>query len=236
MRCLFSLLVLLCLSGCMLVNPVKRMSLNEIDFKKPLPRTGKRVVVWFDEVVPGKPLNETVWDSAKGPFWDQEEAQQIGVTVSYKIDPVYMPAGATAATTATGARWVVPFGTLMSGMMKSALDQHFLGSVICYSETCVKNAVASTHPNSLLRIKPSFKVSTPAPTSLNLSYSSDVSFGVYSSPSFSQVRSGRSFISKKDMKLNPIVSYMAIGQMRDYSKEYLETIVADLLTKAYPYN
>lgn len=68
MKCLFSLLVLLYLSGCMLINPVKRMALNEIDFKKPLPRTEKRVVVWFDEVVPGKPLNETVWDSAKGPY------------------------------------------------------------------------------------------------------------------------------------------------------------------------
>lgn len=158
------------------------------------------------------------------------------MTVSYNINPVIMPAGGSAATTATGGRWVVPFGTLMSGMMKSALDQHFLGNVICYTEACAKSAVALTHPHSLLRVKPSFKVWTPSPTSLNLNYASDVTFGVYSSPSFAPVRSGRSFISKKDMKLNPIISYKAISQMRDYSKEYAEAIVNDVLTKAYPGN
>jgi hypothetical protein len=236
MKYLFGLMVLVFLSGCMLFNPVKRMSLEEIDFKKSLPRTDKHVVVWLEEVVPGKPLNETVWDSASGPFWDQEESRQIGLTVSYQIDPLIMPTGATAVTTAKGALWVVPFGPLMSGMMKSALDQHFLGSVICYDAACADAAIASTHADSLLRVRPTFRVWTPSPTSLNLNYASEVTFGVYSSSSLGLVRSGKSNLTRENMKLNPIISYKAISEMRDYSKEYMEAIVADLLTKAYSPN
>jgi hypothetical protein len=221
------------LPGCMLINPMKRMDLGEVSFKKPLPNVEKRVVVLFEEVVPGKPLNETVWDSAIGPYWDQDESRQIGVTVSYRVDPVIMSGGATAATTAQGARWVVPFGPLISYMMKSALEQHFLGGDICYTDTCVRNAIASGHVGSLLRVRPAFRVWTPSPTSLTLNYSSDISFGVYSSPSFELSRSGRSFLSKPDMKLNRIISYKAISEMRDYSKEYAEEVVWDVLTKAY---
>lgn len=221
------------LSGCMLINPVKRMDLQEVTFKRPLPHVEKRVVVLFDEVVPGKPFNETVWDSVTGPFWDLDEAGQIGLTVSYKIDPIMMPAGASAITTATGARWVVPFGPLMSAMMKSALEQHFSGGIVCYTDSCAKIALASGQGDSLLRVKPTFKVWTPSPTSLTLNYSSDITYGVYTPGSFGVERSGRSFLSKLDMKLNKIISYKAISEMRDYSKEYAEEVVGDLLARAY---
>lgn len=221
------------LSGCMLINPVKRMDLEEVNFKKPLPHVEKKIIVLLEEVIPGKPLNETVWDSAHGPFWDQEESQQIGLTVSYRVDPIIMPGGASAATTAQGARWVVPFGPLVSHMMKSALEQHFVGGVVCYTDSCVQSAMTSGPVGSLLRVKPSFRVWTPFPTSLTLNYSSDISFSVHALPSFEPLRSGRSFLSKTDMKLNRFISYKAISEMRDYSKEYAEEVVWDILSKAY---
>ncbi|MBJ6724388.1 hypothetical protein [Geomesophilobacter sediminis] len=222
------------ISGCMLFNPVKRMPLDEVSLKKPMPRVGEKVVVLFEDVVAGKPLNETVWDNAVGPFWDPEEAQQIGLTVSYRIDPVYMSTGASAATTATGARWVVPFGPLISTMMKSALDQYFLAGVVCYSDGCAKDAISTGRAGRMIKVKSGFKVWTPSPTSLSLNYSSDLSFSVYSSSTLVTLSSGKSSLIKRDMKLNPIISYSAINEMRKYSKEFAESVVADVLSKAFP--
>jgi hypothetical protein len=232
-KCLAITILACLLSGCMLINPVKRMPLEEVGFNKPMPRIEKKVVVLLEEAVAGKPLSETVWDNFSGPFWDPEESQQIGVTVFYRFAPVVIPGGATAATTAEGARWVVPFGPLLSDTMKSAMEQHFLSNIECYSDDCVQQAISSGQVDTLLRIKSSFKVWTPSPTSLRLSYSSDVAFATYSSPLFTRARSGISNITRTDMKLNSIISYMAISEMRDYSKEFIEEVVGDVLTRAF---
>jgi hypothetical protein len=58
----------------------------------------ENINIIFEEVLPGKPLNETVWDNKSGPFWDIQESKQIGFTQDYKkFVPVVFSAGILGA-------------------------------------------------------------------------------------------------------------------------------------------
>jgi hypothetical protein len=83
--------------------------------------------VAFEETLPSKPLSETVWDNAKGPFWDVEESKQIGFTQDYsKFMPVAASAGIiggavggaiaglAAGPELVNTRIVIPFGRIFS--------------------------------------------------------------------------------------------------------------------------
>jgi hypothetical protein len=103
----------------------------------------------FEEVLPGKPLNETVWDNKSGPFWDIQESKQIGFTQDYKkFVPVAVSAGlvggaiggavagAAAGPTLVDTRIVVPFGNIFSGTFESAMKNSLKHYSICFNLSC----------------------------------------------------------------------------------------------------
>ena len=116
----------------------------------------------FEEVIPGKPLNETVWDNAKGPFWDVEESKQIGFTQDYsKFIPVAASAGVIGgaiggaiAGVAVGpdlvnTRIVIPFGNDFSTTLDSAIQKNVGNHTVCFQPQCSSSANAK----NVLKIK-----------------------------------------------------------------------------------
>ncbi len=109
----------------------------------------KNLRVIFDEVIPGKPLNETVWDNASGPFWDVEESKQIGFTQDYTS---FIPVAATAgliggaiggavAGAAAGPDLVktkifIPFGNVFSRTFQAAMPKNMNDYSICFNSIC----------------------------------------------------------------------------------------------------
>ena len=70
------------LAGCgITLFPTKRKPLEITFIEKDLPTRSQKILVKFQEVIPDKPLKETVWDNVYGPFWDVEESQRIGYTL-----------------------------------------------------------------------------------------------------------------------------------------------------------
>ena len=105
--------------------------------------------VIFQEVIPGRPLNETVWDNATGAFWDIKESKQIGFTQDYsKFVPVAATAGliggaiggavagATAGPQLVDTRIVIPFGNVFSGTFESAIAKNIKHYLICFNSSC----------------------------------------------------------------------------------------------------
>jgi hypothetical protein len=103
----------------------------------------QKISVQFESVVPGKPLDETVWDNVSGPFWDVSESEQIGFTQNYsKFVPVAIASGvvggaiAGAVVGASGGpelmdtRIVIPFGRIFGGVFQSGFKQAFPNSTI----------------------------------------------------------------------------------------------------------
>lgn len=116
----------------------------------------------FEEVIPGKPLNETVWDNANGPFWDIEESKQIGFTQDYsEFIPVAASAGviggalggaiagATAGPDLVKTRIVIPFGNVFSTTLESAI-QNNVGS---YSACCQPKCHHLSTAKNVLKIR-----------------------------------------------------------------------------------
>jgi hypothetical protein len=103
----------------------------------------------FQEVIPGKPLNETVWDNATGAFWDVKESKQIGFTQNYsKFIPLAATAGviggavggaiagAAAGPQLVDTRIVIPFGNVFSNTVESALGKNIKRYLVCFNSAC----------------------------------------------------------------------------------------------------
>lgn len=106
--------------------------------------TVKNIQIMLEESVLGKPLNETVWDNASGPFWDIKESKQIGFTQHYKpqffaIPPILLPVVAQSGANLIDSRIVIPFGNILSSKLDSAAQKNFQTSKICFDEKCVNN-------------------------------------------------------------------------------------------------
>jgi hypothetical protein len=117
--------------------------------------------VIFEEVIPGKPLNETVWDNAHGPFWDVKESKQIGFTQDYsKFVPLAATAGliggaiggavagAAAGPQLVDTRIVIPFGNVFSGTFESAIAANIKQHLTCFNSSCA----AQAFPDNVLSI------------------------------------------------------------------------------------
>jgi len=113
----------------------------------------QNINIIFEEVLPGKPLNETVWDNRSGPFWDIQESKQIGFTQDYKkFVPVVFTAGllggAIGGAVVVGAagprlvdtRIVVPFGNVFSGTLESAIKNNHKNYSVCFNPPCKSQA------------------------------------------------------------------------------------------------
>ena len=116
----------------------------------------------FEEVIPGKPLNETVWDNKNGPFWDLKESKQIGFTQDYsEFIPVAATAGviggaiggAVAGVTAgpglVKTRIYIPFGNVFTKTVESAIKANAGQYSVCYQPECGSQMIG----NNILKIK-----------------------------------------------------------------------------------
>lgn len=128
----------------------QQLSLTDID----------DISIVFEEAIPGKPLNETVWDNAAGPFWDVEESKQIGFTQDYsKFLPVAASAGllggaiggavagGVAGPDLVNTRIVIPFGNIFSKTFESAISKNIKKYSICYRPSCSSQATGSNSLN-----------------------------------------------------------------------------------------
>jgi hypothetical protein len=157
---------------CLIFLSISITSCTSLSRRKPLEITPysqqlsltdlEDINIIFEEVIPGKPLNETVWDNAIGPFWDIKESEQIGFTQDYsKFMPVAASAGViggaiggAVAGVAAGpklvkTRIVIPFGNIFSKTFESAIKNNIKNYSVCYTPSCA----AQSSVQDLLRIK-----------------------------------------------------------------------------------
>lgn len=120
------------------------------------------VSVVFEETLPKRPLNETVWDNRTGPFWDSEESRQIGFTQDYsKFLPVAVSAGViggavggavaglSAGPELVESRIVIPFGNIFTTTFASAIAANSKK----YSACCLPDCDAQKTGLSVLKIR-----------------------------------------------------------------------------------
>jgi hypothetical protein len=105
----------------------------------------ERLIAKFEPAVPGKPLNETVWDNVSGPFWDKKESKQIGFTQNYKpqfllIPPPALPAVAHGGTGLVDSQIVIPFGNIFTTLFESAAQRSFTKVVTCFEQDCANTS------------------------------------------------------------------------------------------------
>lgn len=143
----FALILTICfLSSC---SWQKRNPLEIAHFTEQLLiNAPSQLVLQFKESVPGKPLDETVWDNVSGPFWDIKESNQIGFTQNYKpqaffIPPILLPAAAKAGVNLTDTRIIVPFGKIFSGVFSSAIQKNIKRTTVCFKKICTHNLDSS---------------------------------------------------------------------------------------------
>jgi hypothetical protein len=147
-------LISLSISNSSCTTLPRRQPLDTIPYTLQIPSENvENINIIFEEVLPGKPLNETVWDNKSGPFWDIQESKQIGFTQDYKkFVPVVVSAGilggaivGTAVGVAAGpklvdTRIVIPFGNIFSGTFESAIKNNFKHYSICFNPSCKSQA------------------------------------------------------------------------------------------------
>jgi hypothetical protein len=142
------LLLLFSTSGCTTLE--RRTPLEATQYNQQLSSTGfEQIQLVFEETLPKKPLNETVWDNRVGAFWDIEESKQIGFTQDYsKFMPVAATAGVlggaiggavaglSAGPSLVNTRIVIPFGNIFSKTLESAIAANSKNYSVCYSPNC----------------------------------------------------------------------------------------------------
>lgn len=134
--------------GC--TTLARRTPLEVTPYNRQLSLTGfEEIQVVFEETLPRKPLNETVWDNRVGALWDVEESKQIGFTQDYsKFMPVAATAGVlggaiggvvaglSAGPSLVNTRILIPFGNIFSKTLESALVANSKKYSVCYSPNC----------------------------------------------------------------------------------------------------
>ena len=133
----------------------KPLTLGEIT--QPLPSQNLNVLVDFEEVIPTKPLPETVWDNVSGPFWNVTESNQIGFTQHYKaqffaIPPPLLPAAAQSGANLVDSQIMMPFGRTFTGVFEAALKKSVPRYYICYDKACSERAMRQGDYDKTLRI------------------------------------------------------------------------------------
>lgn len=132
------------------------LTIGSIDNKMPI--YSGRITICFEEVVVGKPFNETVWDNISGPFWDIKESNQIGFTQNYKPQFLLIPVFLVPDTAKTGrnlvnTRIIVPFGRTFTGIFESAVKKSFSDYYICFNDEIRKTIIEQKHPQYILKIR-----------------------------------------------------------------------------------
>ena len=154
-----SLLILL-LSFFLLVGcSVKRSDLQITPFNTQLgePSNSKKVLVKFEESIPGKPLSETIWKNAT-PIWDPGESKQIGYDQDdsdlIAASAVFGIVGAIAVgTQKDDALIMVPFGRLLVEKFQAGLKNAFPDSKACVEPFCEESEIISHKSNHTISLR-----------------------------------------------------------------------------------
>lgn len=229
--CLWVIVLSTVLSSCALP---RRKPVQIAPFNQNLPVvSNETIVIRFEESVPGKPLNQTVWDNISGPFWDVTESKQIGFTQHYKaqffaVPPPLLPTVAQSGANLIDTQIVIPFGNIFSAIVESAAQKNSQPAVFCYDEDCLKR---SSIPAILkLRIEKFFVWEAPL-NHLNL----------YVKGKSSYWRSGaivRDYEFERSMlsqKLGSVFSTHSafMDEMNRLSNQFARDIVAEVFSKEF---
>lgn len=148
-------LIVALLSSC---SWQRRKPLTIGEISQELPPHTENIVVYFVEVVPSKPLFETVWDNVSGPFWNVTESNQIGFTQHYKpqffaIPPPLLPVAAQSGVNLVDSQIMMPFGRTFTGVFESALKKSFHNYQVCYDNSCLEKSIQQANYTQALKIK-----------------------------------------------------------------------------------
>jgi hypothetical protein len=150
-------LLALLISGCgSMMNVDNRRPLNISPLDTSLPPNTQKILVRYENTLPGYPLAETVWDNVSGAFSDKKESQQIGYTQNYsKLLPAAAAAGAvggaiggavlgaTAGPHLVDTRIVIPFGRIFEDVFESGRQKVFPISSASFDDAAERKELLS---------------------------------------------------------------------------------------------
>lgn len=224
-------------TGCgVTLSPVKRAPLQISSFNTSVAPDSRKVLVRFQNTLPGGPLAETVWDNGAGAFIDAKESQQIGFTQNYsEMIPTATlggaAAGAAVATRPSYTRIVIPFGRIFEGVFQGGLQKAFPNSSVCLDDSCEQKALQPA-PDPVVKLRiTDFKVWEEPLNHINLT--TTVECRVY------RVNSGKPeniFEIKKEVTKQSIGSVMStssgfIHSMNKISNDFAATVSEEILEK-----
>lgn len=226
------------LSGCggVTMSPVKRAPLQIDGYQSSLQPDQRKLLVKFEEVIPGHPVSETVWDNVSGPFFDIIESKQIGFTQDYGklaagTTVAGIPGGLVAGMRPDYTRIVIPFGRIFEEEFKAGLSKTFPNAIACATKEC---EATSLNPQYTVDIKVSqFKIWEKPLNHLNLKATIDctVRSTIGNAPEYS-------FQINKQLDSYPLASGLATSQsvireMNKASNQFSAEIVEDILKELH---
>jgi hypothetical protein len=142
--------ILLCAGSCV-TQSVQRKALEVVPLTSPVAQPGASVLLRFDEFLPGKPLNETVWDNYRGAFWDPHESRLIGFTQNYR--PLDYLAGNVNPVEMVKTQMVIPFGRLLAETLESTLKNSSVRPSVCFEHACAEGPTDGARSPGILAVR-----------------------------------------------------------------------------------
>jgi hypothetical protein len=209
--------MLVCLAGCDALSPSGRRSLEISPFRGELPPDERSVVVDLRSAVPGRPLEETVWDSASGPLWDVSASKAVDYARRRRV---------------SASRIVIPFGRILTEKFRSALEGHFSRWALCTSDTCVRAETARLDPDDVLTVSVRRFKAWEEPRN-HLNYAADVIYAVRAKGEGGEVRARQMHRDLAAYKAGGLFNTRGafLKHMNQSANDFAEDIVQDVLRK-----
>jgi hypothetical protein len=209
--------MLACLAGCDAFSPNGRRPLEIFPFHGKLPRVEKSIVVDLRSAVPGRPLEETVWDNASGPLWDESASKAIDYARRRRV---------------TESRIVIPFGRILTEKFRSALEGHFSRWALCTSDACVRTETARLEPDDVLTVSVQRFKAWEEPRN-HLNYAADVIYAVRAKGEGGEVRARQMHRDLAAYKAGGFFNTRGtfLKHVNQSANDFAEDIVQDVLRK-----
>jgi hypothetical protein len=216
------------ISGCgTTLSPIKRQSLEVFPLETSLAPNSQKILVRFENTLPGTPLIETVWDNASGAFADVGESKQIGFTQDYS--KFFTPWDGVLKPDYT--RIVIPFGRIFQGVFQSGLQKVFTNSLVCSDDTTESEKLHSAPLGHIVRLKVTeFQIWENPINHLNMK--ATVECKVYGSSSLDQLEyiyDAHREITNQSIGSAMTTSSGFIKKMDEISNQFAATISEDIL-------
>jgi|GEM_PF-3060840 len=147
--CLRLFLLALLAAGCTFQSDRSR-PLKSPPYTAGLERHNVHLAVVFDQVIPDKPLPETVWDNpgtpwgSSSPFWDRRYSERVGF-IRYYTDYFFYAKFET--------RVIVPFGRIFSDVLSSAASNACSSVQVAYDPAGAKRLASDGPPGMQVIVK-----------------------------------------------------------------------------------